>query len=183
MRQRGAVISKRNAFPRTRPADNPWPRWPMVFRTSSSQEEGGERDFGLLTKQLTGSDGRIQQLHAVKVALQREGAGPLRLVELPGTEVAHEVDLLILAMGFTGPDTARLEEELGMKLTSRSAVQVDARFATSVDGVFCAGDASRGASLIVWAISDGREAARSVDAWLSGGTSSLPTRGRDASFG
>jgi glutamate synthase (NADPH/NADH) small chain len=171
------------APPMTRAAENPWPRWPLVFRTSSSQEEGGSRDFGLLTKQLKGGEGRIQQLHAVKVTLQREGAGPPRLVELPGTEMTHEVDLLILAMGFTGPDTTRLQEELGLKLTSRGAVQVDSRFATSADGVFCAGDASRGASLIVWAISDGREAARSVDAWLSGGTSSLPTRGKDALFG
>jgi glutamate synthase (NADPH/NADH) small chain len=85
-------------------------------------------------------------------------------------------------MGFTGPDTTQLEE-LGVRLTPRGAVQVDSRFATSVDGVFCAGDANRGASLIVWAISDGREAARSLDAWLSGASSALPTRGGDASFG
>jgi glutamate synthase (NADPH) small chain len=171
------------APPPTRAADNPWPRWPVVFRTSSSQEEGGSRDFGLLTKRLSGSEGRLQELHAVKVELQREGGGAPRLVELPGSEVTHGVDLLILAMGFTGPETARLEEELGVRLTPRGAVQVDARFATSVDGVFCAGDASRGASLIVWAISDGREAARSIDAFLSGAPSALPTRGHDASFG
>ncbi|MBN1210286.1 MAG: glutamate synthase subunit beta [Myxococcaceae bacterium] len=171
------------APPRSRAADNPWPRWPLVFRTSSSQEEGGAREFGLLTKQLSGSEGRLQRLHAVKVELQREGGGPPRLVEQPGSEVTYEVDLLILAMGFTGPDTSRLEEELGIRLTPRGAVQVDARFATSVDGVYCAGDANRGASLIVWAISDGREAAKSLDAWLMGRASALPTRGRDASFG
>jgi glutamate synthase (NADPH/NADH) small chain len=171
------------APPRARATDNPWPRWPVVFRTSSSQEEGGAREFGLLTKRLSGSEGRLQALHAVKVELQREGGGPPRLVELPGSELTHEVDLLILAMGFTGPETTRLQEELGVRLTPRGAVQVDSRFATSVDGVFCAGDASRGASLVVWAISDGREAARAIDAWLSGAATALPTRGRDASFG
>jgi glutamate synthase (NADPH/NADH) small chain len=167
----------------TRATDNPWPRWPLVFRTSSSQEEGGERSFGLMTKHLSGVDGRLQKLHAVKVELQRQADGSTRLVEVPGSEVTYEVDLLILAMGFTGPDTTGLQEELGVKITPRGAVQVDAHFATSVDGVFCAGDANRGASLVVWAISDGREAARSADAWLSGAGSSLPTRGRDASFG
>jgi len=171
------------APPMTRATNNPWPRWPVVFRTSSSQEEGGERAFGLMTKQLLGSDGRIQKLVAVKVELQRQADGSMRLLEVPGSEETHEVDLLILAMGFTGPVTTGLQEELGVRLTPRGAVQVDARFATSVDGVFCAGDANRGASLIVWAISDGREVAKSVDAWLMGTVSALPTRGRDASFG
>jgi glutamate synthase (NADPH/NADH) small chain len=171
------------ASPMTRAPNNPWPRWPLVFRTSSSQEEGGARAFGMMTKHLSGSDGRIQQLHAVKVELQRQADGSTRLVEVAGSEMVHEVDLLILAMGFTGPDTGPLQEELGVRLTARGAVQVDGRFATSADGVFCAGDASRGASLIVWAISDGREAAKAADAWLSGTASALPTRGKDASFG
>ncbi|WP_224249874.1 glutamate synthase subunit beta [Hyalangium gracile] len=171
------------APPMTRAANNPWPLWPLVFRTSSSQEEGGERDFGLMTKHLSGTDGRLEKLHAVKVRLERQANGSTRLVELPGSEVTHEVDLLILAMGFTGPDTTQLQEELGVRLTPRGAVQVDSRFATSAEGVFCAGDANRGASLIVWAISDGREAARACDEWLSGTASALPTRGRDASFG
>lgn len=170
------------APPMARAENNPWPRWPVVFRTSSSQEEGGERAFGLMTKHLSGSEGRLQKLHAVQVELQRQPDGSTRLVEQPGTEGVHEVDLLILAMGFTGPETTGLQE-MGIRLTPRGAVQVDARFATSVDGVFCAGDANRGASLIVWAISDGREAAKALDAWLSGVSSALPTRGRDASFG
>ena len=171
------------APPSVRAADNPWPRWPFIFRTSSSQEEGGSREFGLMTKQLLGKDGRLSGLQAVRVELRREVGGPPLLVEMPGTEVLHEVDLLVLAMGFTGPDTGKLAEELGVKLTPRGTVQVDAHFATSVEGVYCAGDASRGASLIVWALSDGREAARAVDAYLSGGASALPTRGRDHSFG
>lgn len=171
------------APPQVRASDNPWPRWPLVFRTSSSQEEGGTREFGFMTKYLSGQDGRLQALHAVKVEPRREGDGPFRLVEAPGTEVTHEVDLLILAMGFTGPDTAQLSEQLGVKLSPRGTVQVDKSFATSVDGVFCAGDAGRGASLIVWALSEGREAAKAVDTYLSGLPSALPSRGRDAAFG
>ena len=170
------------APPTVRAEGNPWPRWPLIFRTSSSQEEGGERDFGLMTKRLEGEDGRLRALHAVRVEPQREG-GALRLVEVPGSEMVHEVDLLVLAMGFTGPDTGRLMEQLGLKLSPRGNVQVDARFATSADGVFCAGDASRGASLIVWALSDGREAAKAVDTYLSQGASALPTRGKDSAFG
>ncbi|MCP3138124.1 glutamate synthase subunit beta [Pyxidicoccus xibeiensis] len=170
------------APPSVRAAGNPWPRWPLVFRTSSSQEEGGERAFALMTKQLTGRDGKLEALHAVQVELLREPGALPRVVEVPGTEVTFEVDLLVLAMGFTGPEPGRLSEELGVKLSPRGTVQVDARFATSADGVFCAGDASRGASLIVWALSDGREAAKAVDAWLSSGKSVLPTRGADCAF-
>ncbi|QRK09388.1 glutamate synthase subunit beta [Archangium violaceum] len=171
------------APPKVRAESNPWPRWPLIFRTSSSQEEGGAREFGLMTKKLVGTDGRLQALHAVRVELQREAGGALRLVEVPGSETVYEVDLLVLAMGFTGPDTGALAEDLGVKLTPRGNVLVDASFATSVDGVFCAGDASRGASLIVWAISDGREAAKAVDTYLSQEASALPTRGKDCSFG
>jgi glutamate synthase (NADPH/NADH) small chain len=171
------------ASPKVRAESNPWPRWPLIFRTSSSQEEGGAREFGLMTKQLVGVGGRLQALHAVRVELQREAGGAPRLVEVPGSETVYEVDLLVLAMGFTGPETGRLAEDLGVQLSPRGNVQVDARFATSVDGVFCAGDASRGASLIVWALSDGREAAKAVDTYLTRAASALPTRGKDYAFG
>ena len=171
------------ASPKVRAEGNPWPRWPLIFRTSSSQEEGGAREFGLMTKQLVGKDGRLQALHAVRVELQREAGGAPRLVEVPGSETVYEVDLLVLAMGFTGPDTGLLAEQLGTKLTPRGNVQVDARFATSVDGVFCAGDASRGASLIVWALADGRETAKAVDTYLTREESALPTKGKDCAFG
>jgi len=170
------------APPEQRAADNPWPQWPMVFRTSSSQEEGGERAFGLLTKELSGIDDKLVSLSAVQVELERQGGAP-RLVEVPGSEVSFEVDMLILALGFTGPDTTALASELGVALDARGNVQVDERFATSTPGVWCAGDACRGASLIVWAISDGREAARAIDAHLSGGVSHLPTRGVHLPFG
>jgi glutamate synthase (NADPH/NADH) small chain len=171
------------APPESRTADNPWPQWPMIFRTSSSQEEGGERAFGLMTRSLTGKDGKLAALHAARVELLREGNGAPRLVEVPGSEQHFEVDLLLLAMGFTGPETSALAEDLGVALDKRGNVQVDARFATSAPGVWCAGDACRGASLIVWAISDGREAARAIDAHLTGGASRLPTRGVHLPFG
>lgn len=170
------------APPAIRAEGNPWPKWPVIFRTSTSQEEGGERHFALMTKQLTGSDGRLQALHAVEVELQREPGALPRIVERPGTETTFQADLLILAMGFTGPETANLSEELGVKLSPRGTVQVDAHFATSAEGVFCAGDASRGASLIVWALSDGREAAKACDTYLTGSRSLLPTRGSDCAF-
>jgi glutamate synthase (NADPH/NADH) small chain len=169
--------------PKVRAEGNPWPRWPLIFRTSSSQEEGGAREFGLMTKQLVGENGKLRALHAVRVELHREAGGAPRLVEVPGSEVVYEVDLLVLAMGFTGPETGPLAEELGVKLSPRGTVQVDAHFATSADGVFSAGDASRGASLIVWALSDGREAAKAVDTYLSQEASGLPSRGKDYSFG
>ncbi|TQF12027.1 glutamate synthase subunit beta [Myxococcus llanfairpwllgwyngyllgogerychwyrndrobwllllantysiliogogogochensis] len=168
--------------PSVRALDNPWPRWPVVFRTSSSQEEGGERGFAMQTKRLVGTDGKLEALHAVKVEVQRAVGGGPRLVEVPDSEPTLEVDLLILAMGFTGPETTGLVDDLGVALSPRGTVQVDKRFATSADGVYSAGDASRGASLIVWALSDGREAAKSIDAYLSGGVSVLPTRGADSPF-
>jgi glutamate synthase (NADPH/NADH) small chain len=169
--------------PAVRALNNPWPRWPLVFRTSSSQEEGGQREFGLVTQRLEGQDGQLKALHSVKVELTTGTDGKPALAEIPGSETAHPVDLLVLAIGFTGPDSHTLSEELGVKLTPRGTVQVDSHFATSADGVFCAGDASRGASLIVWAFADGRETARSVDAYLSRGASALPTRGKDCAVG
>ncbi|AFE08944.1 glutamate synthase small subunit [Corallococcus coralloides DSM 2259] len=170
------------APPQVRAKENPWPRWPLVFRTSTSQEEGGERAFAMMTKRLEGEDGQLKRLHAVRVEVQREPGGALKLEEVPGSEQVFEVDLLVLAMGFTGPNTDRLAEELGVALSPRGTVRVDAKFATTAAGVYCAGDASRGASLIVWALADGREAARALDTWLSGTASVLPTRGQDCAF-
>jgi glutamate synthase (NADPH/NADH) small chain len=166
------------APPLERSAENPWPQWPVVFRTSSSQEEGGIREFARMTTRLEGQDGRLQRL--VSVGVRFEGG---KLVEIPGTEQVREVDLLVLALGFLGPETKALQTQLGIELDARGNVQVDRRFATSSPGVFAAGDASRGASLIVWAISDGREAARAADVYLSRRPSRLPTRGRDLPFG
>jgi glutamate synthase (NADPH/NADH) small chain len=164
--------------PEQRAAGNPWPQWPLIFRTSSSQEEGGERRFARRTTRLEGRDGQLVALHWVQVE-QRDG----KLVDVPGTEERVEVDLLVQAMGFLGPEARALEEQLGVVLDARGNVKVDRAFRTSVPGVFAGGDASRGASLIVWAIADGRELARSVDTFLTGQPSRLPTKGRDAPFG
>jgi glutamate synthase (NADPH/NADH) small chain len=165
------------APPAVRGADNPWPRWPIVFRTSSSQEEGGERAFAFRTTRLSGDGGRLAALHGVRVEL--EGG---RLVDRPG-EVTLPADTLILALGFIGPETAPLVEQLGIAVDARGNIATDARGATSVPRVYCAGDAHRGASLIVWAIAEGREVARAIDAELRGGASCVPARGQDRSFG
>lgn len=173
LRQGAATVQQielLGAPPKHRGSQNPWPQWPMVFRTSSSQDEGGARQFGLLTKNLEGRDGALTALHTVAIDGQ--------LQELPGTEARIEADLLLLAMGFTGPESTSLTEQLGLALDPRGNVKIDGRFATNVPGVFCAGDASRGPSLIVWAISDGREVARAINAFLVGPPSVLQTRGR-----
>ena len=140
------------APPTVRSSDNPWPSWPYVFRTSSSQEEGGAREFAFRTTRLEGDAGRLVALHGVRVD--------------SGDELRMPVDALILALGFTGPDTHALADQLGLQRDARGNVEVDASFATSVPGVFCAGDAHRGASLIVWAIAEGRDCAANVDAFL-----------------
>ena len=170
------------APPRARPPDNPWPQWPLVLRTSTSHEEGGVRRFGLLTKRLSGEGGALRALHAVPVALRPGPGGVVGLAEA-GAEVAFEVDLLVQAMGFVGPETGALVQQLGVALDARGNVRVDAAGATSVPGVYCAGDAARGASLLVWAFSDGREAARACDAFLNGAAPRLPTRGAHLPFG
>jgi glutamate synthase (NADPH/NADH) small chain len=170
------------APPQTPRADNPWPRWPLVLRTSSSQEEGGEREFAVMTDRFTGVDGRVTQLHAIRVDAEHDATGCVSLHARPGTEFAIDVDLVVLALGFNGPATETLVDQLGVELDTRGAIRVDAGFRTSVRGVYAAGDASRGASLVVWAISDGREAARQIDADLLAVGARLPTRGRDAPF-
>jgi glutamate synthase (NADPH/NADH) small chain len=147
--------------PDERAAGNPWPEWPAVFRTSTSQEEGGERRWALLTKELRGSGGRLERLIAAEVSfdggrlVEREGAAPVEIA----------VDQLILAMGFVGPETAGLAD-IGVELDDRGNVATGDDHATTADGVFCAGDANRGQSLIVWAIAEGRQAAAAVDAYL-----------------
>lgn len=151
------------APPPSRSEKNPWPQWPLIFRTSSSQEEGGNRLFARRTTRLEGVDGQLAALHWVDV-------------QHPETEERVEVDLLIQAMGFVGADGTQVTEQLGVALDARGNVKVDARFAASVPGVFAGGDAARGASLIVWAIADGRELARAVDTQLTGKPSKLPSK-------
>jgi glutamate synthase (NADPH/NADH) small chain len=148
-----------------------WPNWPIKLRTSSSQEEGGVRDYAILTKRLSGdAQGNVKKLHAVRVSWEQGADGRMKMVEQPGSEFEVEADLVLLAMGFTGPEKPGLLTELGVELDERGNVKADASYETSVPGVFACGDLRRGQSLVVWAIWEGREAARGVDAYLRGHT-------------
>ena len=152
-----------------RPAANPWPTWPMVFRTSSAHEEGGERVFSVNTRAFLGDEGgRVRALQAHEVEFV-DG----RFQEVAGSDFELECDLVLLAMGFVGPEQQGLVSELGVELTDRGNVARDDRYATSVEDVWVCGDMGRGQSLIVWAIAEGRACAAAVDASLMG-TSALP---------
>ena len=154
------------------PDSNPWPLWPNIFRVSSAHEEGGVREYSVNTSHFSGLDGHVTTLHAVRVKMVKEG-GRLTFKNIPGTEYAMEADLVLLAMGFLGPRREGLLTSLGVTLTDRGTVWRDANWMTSVPGVFAAGDIQRGQSLIVWAIAEGRSAARGVDLYLMG-RSDLP---------
>jgi glutamate synthase (NADPH/NADH) small chain len=142
----------------------PWPRWPVKLRRSYAIKEGGEQDFAISTTKLTGSNGRVEQIHWV----QNSGTPPFEAIA--GSESTHPADLVLLAMGFLSPEPAVLEQ-LGVDKDQRGNAKAGA-YATSADGVFAAGDARRGQSLIVWAINEGRQCARVVDRYLA----NLPER-------
>jgi glutamate synthase (NADPH/NADH) small chain len=155
--------------PASRPPEQPWPLYPNIYRVSSAHEEGGERDYCIMTTRLSGEDGRLTTLHAVRVEFVNEN-GRQVMREIPGSEFSQPVDLLLLAMGFLGPEKGGLLEQLGVQLTERGNVWADENKMTSVPGVFTAGDMTRGQSLIVWAIAEGRAAARGIDQYLMGET-------------
>ncbi len=155
--------------PDQRPAENPWPTWPNIYRVSAAHEEGGIRDYSILTKRLSGENGVLKKLHGVRVVFSQEN-GRMAMHEVPGTEFEEDVDLLLLAMGFLGPERGGLLEQLGLELDQRGNVNADTNKMTSVPGVFTAGDMTRGQSLIVWAIAEGRAAARGIDCFLMGET-------------
>src|SRR5207253_4192739 len=151
--------------PADRALDNPWPNWPNIFRTSSAHEEGGDRDYCVLTKKLTGRNGHVEQLHGVRVEFEGRN-----MREVPGTELTIDVDLVLLAMGFLGPERKGMIEQLGVVINERGNVATNAEKMTNVPGIFAAGDMARGQSLNVWAIREGRQAARFVDKYLMGST-------------
>ena len=154
--------------PELRATDNPWPLWPQVFRTSPAHEEGGERLFSISTDRFLGdANGRVRTLQAHKVEMVRT-SGRVEFVTAPGSEFEIKTDLVLLAMGFTGPERGPLLGDLGVNLTPRGNVARDAAWMTNVPGVFTAGDMQRGQSLIVWAIAEGRSAARAIDQFLMG---------------
>jgi len=168
-RQKAAHITQLELLPKPparRAPMNPWPAWPLVLRTSSSQEEGGDRDWAVMTTSFAGDDlGRVKALRAVRVEL-RPGEPPAAVA---GTEFEIPCELVLLAMGFVGSERDGLLEQLGVEIDARGNVKtVEGR--TSVDGVFAAGDQARGQSLVVWAIAEGRRAAEAVDAYLTAGS-------------
>jgi glutamate synthase (NADPH/NADH) small chain len=159
--------------PLTRADENPWPEWPNIFRVSPAHEEGCERLYAVSTQRFVSDEsGRVKALEGVEVQMVREG-GPVQFRAVPDSDFTLATDLVLLAMGFLGPERPGLLTELGVSLTERGNVWRDERWMTSIPGVFACGDMQRGQSLIVWAIAEGRSAARGVDAYLMG-SSTLP---------
>jgi glutamate synthase (NADPH/NADH) small chain len=154
--------------PEERSGADPWPTYPTIYRVSSAHEEGGLRDYSISTKSLSGENGVLKKLHGVRVEFVPEN-GRMALHEVPGSEFEEDVDLLLLAMGFLGPERYMLDQ-LGVEVNERGNVKADANKMTSIPGVFTAGDMTRGQSLIVWAIMEGRAAAQGIDRYLMGET-------------
>ena len=172
-RQGAASVTQFELLPRppaSRTPDNPWPLWPNIFRVSTAHEEGGERDYCISTHHFSGDDRRVKRLHGVRVEFAPGPNGRPTMRELPGTEFEMDVDLVLLAMGFLGPERNTMLAQLGVTITERGTVAADANTMTSTPGVFAAGDTARGQSLVVWAIAEGRQAARGMDAYLMGST-------------
>lgn len=160
--------------PRERPPHQPWPYMPVVLTTSTSHEEGGTRHWSLMTKDFIGSEGRVTAIRTVNVEMAVNGR--VTFNEVPGTEKIWPADLVLLAIGYAGPQRTGMVEQLGLEIDEKGNIKAGADYQTSVPGIFAAGDARRGQSLVVWAISEGREAARSVDAYLTNHVN-LPTKG------
>jgi glutamate synthase (NADPH/NADH) small chain len=157
--------------PQLRSDEHPWPVWPIVLRTSSAHEEGGERHYSVTTAAfLDDGNGNVRGLAGHQVAVGEEGGRPV-FTPVPGSEFELPCELVLLAMGFTGAERQGVVAELGLSLDPRGSVAADADWSTNVEGVFVCGDMTRGQSLIVWAIAEGRSAAASVDRWLTGETS------------
>jgi glutamate synthase (NADPH/NADH) small chain len=150
--------------PPERSPSTPWPLWPLQLRTESSHEEGGDRAWSIATTKFTGdAKGNVKQLHAIKVG------PPPKFEPIPGTEFVMDADLVLLALGFTGPVRQGMVEQFGVNLDARGNIATE-NYMSSVAGIFAAGDMRRGQSLVVWAISEGRKAAGAVDAYLMGST-------------
>jgi len=166
-RQKAKSVTQLEIMPKPsdeRSGETPWPLWPLMLRTESSHEEGGQREWSVMTTKFTGdAEGNVKKLHAVRVG------PPPSFEQMPGTEFTIDCDLVLLAMGFTGPTRGGMIDQLGVELDERGNVKTR-DFMSSVSGVFAAGDMRRGQSLIVHAIAEGRKAARALDYWLMGDT-------------
>jgi glutamate synthase (NADPH/NADH) small chain len=176
-RQHASSITQLEIMPKPPEHENKaltWPDWPLKLRTSSSQEEGAERDWSVLTKRALGAKGVIEALECVRVEWEKDPAGRMVMKEVAGSEFQLKADLVLLAMGFLGPRKQGMLEQSGVSLDPRGNVKADTiNYRTSVDKVFACGDMRRGQSLVVWAIREGRQAARAVDEFLMG-RSDLP---------
>lgn len=172
-RQGAASVHQFEIMPRPpdqRPESDPWPTWPLIYRTSSAHEEGGVREYAINTERFADDGaGRVAALHTHRVE-QVFSNGRMSFEKIPGTEREYPADLVLLALGFTGPERSPLLEQLGVELDGRGNVARDDSWATNVPGVFVAGDMGRGQSLIVWAIAEGRSAAAAADEYLMGDT-------------
>jgi glutamate synthase (NADPH/NADH) small chain len=166
-RQGAASVTQLEILPQppdARDVSTPWPTWPLMLRSSAAHEEGGDRVYSVSTQRfLDDEQGRLRALQLVEVRLGAAGFEPVE-----GTVRELPAQLVLLAMGFVGPERSPLVEQLGVELDARGNIARDASYATSVPGVFVAGDAGRGQSLIVWAIAEGRACAAAVDTWLTG---------------
>ncbi|EFQ83808.1 pyridine nucleotide-disulfide oxidoreductase [Aeromicrobium marinum DSM 15272] len=169
IRQKARSITSLEIMPQPgegRPENQPWPTYPMLYRVASAHEEGGDRKYAVSTKEFVGDDdGNVSGLRIVQVEM-KDGS----FVEVEGTEEVIPAQLVLFAMGFTGPETEGLVDQLGVELDERGNVKRDLDYMSSVPGVFVAGDCGRGQSLIVWAIAEGRGAAAGVDRYLTGST-------------
>ena len=172
LRQGARVVHQFEIMPRPpdeRPDANPWPTWPMIYRVSSAHEEGGEREYAINTSEFVGLNGRVSALRTHRVE-QVFTEGHMSFEPIEGTEQEFAADLVLLAMGFTGPERNELIDGLNIDLDARGNVTRDGEYQTSVDGVYVCGDMGRGQSLIVWAIAEGRSCAAAVDQMLCGST-------------
>jgi glutamate synthase (NADPH/NADH) small chain len=159
--------------PEQRAPQTPWPLWPMQLRIEGAHEEGGVRQWSVATSKFTGdANGNVKQLHGITVG------PPPKFEPIAGTEFVMDVDLVLLAMGFTGPVPGGMIEQLGVKLDARGNAEANGDYMSSVPGVFAAGDMRRGQSLVVWAIAEGRKAAESMDKYLSQPVQKAPAKTR-----
>lgn len=175
-RQGASCVSQIEIMPQPaecRTQNFPWPRYPLILKTSTSHEEGGKRDWSILTKKFIGKAGKVSKLSCVRVEFSKDARGCPLMQEVKGSEFEIEAGLVILALGFLGPKKKGLIEELGLELEAKGNVKTTPDFMTSVKGIFSCGDMRRGQSLAVWAISEGRAAAHSIDKYLMG-SSDLP---------
>ena len=156
--------------PPDRSSDNPWPQWGRVLRTSPAHEEGGIRDYSIMTKSFSGSNGHVEKLHGVRLEWAPGDDGRMAMKEVPGSEFEIETELVLLALGFLHPEHEGMLNELGVEFDARGNVKLDSNRMTSRPGIFAAGDMARGQSLVVWAIAEGRETAHYMDSYLTGST-------------